>query len=437
MTTIAELYSFYRQHPKICTDTRTLSPGCIFFALKGPTFNGNAFAARAIEQGAAYAVVDEPEFAVGEKCLLVSDVLLALQELAHHHRQHLKIPVLAITGSNGKTTTKELVRAVLSKKFNTLATQGNLNNHIGVPLTLLSITDDIEFAVIEMGANHQQEIAGYCRYAEPEFGLITNVGKAHLEGFGGFEGVKKGKGELYAFLSQKDKLIFLNADNPHLREMAAQQNVHQVFRYGTTSEADCHGELVSDQPFLHVKWSCRQQHGEIKSQLVGAYNFENILSAVAVGRYFGVDAALIDAAIAEYAPDNSRSQLLQQGTNAIILDAYNANPTSMEAALKNFNALPNKKKMVCLGDMAELGDATDAEHERIVKLLSAGSYETVVLVGKNFGKYRDQLRCHHFENSLLAAEWLKTQAINNTAILIKGSRSSKMEKLLDALHPAS
>ena len=434
MTSIPELYAIYRRHSIICTDTRSLTDGCIFFALKGPSFNGNTFAATALEQGAAFAVVDEPQFATNDKCLLVPDVLTALQELAHYHRRQLKIPVLAITGSNGKTTTKELARAVLSKKFKTLATRGNLNNHIGVPLTLLSITDDIEFAVVEMGANHQQEIAGYCRYAEPDFGLITNVGKAHLEGFGGFDGVKKGKGELYSFLSSSDKTIFMNADNAHLQEMASQRNASHLFRYGTGSDVDCKGKLLSEQPFLIIQWSCEDQQGEVHSHLVGTYNFENILSAIAIGNYFGVESNDIDKAIADYIPDNSRSQLMQRGSNTLILDAYNANPTSMEAALKNFSSMTGKNKIVCLGDMAELGDATDAEHERIVRILATENFSDVILVGKNFGKYSAQLSCHHFSDSGEAANWLKEQSIADSTVLIKGSRSSRMEKLLEAFN---
>ncbi|MFM7217371.1 MAG: UDP-N-acetylmuramoyl-tripeptide--D-alanyl-D-alanine ligase [Bacteroidota bacterium] len=433
MSELDRIYSLFRNHPVICTDTRKLSPGCIFFALKGPSFNGNAFASSALAAGASYAIVDEQEYATDSRCILVSDVLTALQDLAHHHRRRLKIPVLAITGSNGKTTTKELVKAVLSKKFKTLATQGNLNNHIGVPLTLLSITDDIEFAVVEMGANHQQEIASYCLYAEPDFGLITNVGKAHLEGFGGFEGVKKGKGELYSFLSDRNGLIFINADNPHLTGMADDRRAGRLFSYGSDASSDCKGKLIAEQPFLTVAWACGDKKGEAHSQLVGRYNFENILSAISIGCHFGVEPAEIDAAIAGYCPDNSRSQLLKRGSNTIVLDAYNANPTSMEAALRNFEAMPGANKVVCIGDMAELGTETAAEHERIISILSAMGFPQVILVGKNFGKLKDQISCEHFDQSEAAAEWIRNHSFNDCTVLIKGSRSTRMERVLDAI----
>ncbi len=433
MISIPALYDIFLRHRTICTDTRSLKSDCLFFALKGPTFNGNQFAKQALEAGAAYAIVDESDAVFSDRCLLVPDVLTALQSLAHHHRKRLTIPVLGITGSNGKTTTKELVRAVLAKKFVTLATRGNLNNHIGVPLTLLSITDDVEFSVVEMGANHQQEISSYCTYAEPNYGLITNVGKAHLEGFGGFEGVKRGKGELYDHLLSHNGLVFLNGDNLHLTSMVAQRKLTNVFRYGTDDGFECSGRLVNEHPFLHVEWRCGSNSGEIRTQLVGVYNFENILSAIAIGNRFGVAAADIDSAIAAYVPDNSRSQLVQRGTNTIILDAYNANPTSMEAALNNFNATTGNRKVICMGDMAELGDESDAEHERIVRLIARGSYHSVVLVGKNFGKYLSLLNAVHFEDSVKAAEWVKVHPWTDATVLIKGSRSTKMERILEAL----
>ncbi len=433
MTSLSDLYAVYLKHPQICTDTRQLTPGALFFALKGPSFNGNRFSQQALEQGAAYAVVDEPEALVNDRCLLVPDVLTTLQQLALHHRRQLSIPFLAITGSNGKTTTKELVRAVLSRKYKTLATRGNLNNHIGVPLTILSIDASTEFAVIEMGANHQGEIASYCSYTEPDFGLITNVGKAHLEGFGGFEGVKKGKGELYAFLARNHRGIFLNGDNVHLTGMADHAAANSRFTYGTTSGCDVIGELVKEQPFLEVSWTCGDTSGHISTHLVGVYNFENILSAVAVGCRFGVPPADIDAAIAAYSPDNSRSQVIQRGTNTIVLDAYNANPTSMEAALRNFSGMHAEMKWVCIGDMAELGEASEQEHARMIQLITQLGFSHVVLVGKNFGRFAGQLDCHHFDDSEKAAVWLKQQAPQQTHLLIKGSRSTKMEKLLDAL----
>ncbi|MFM9027412.1 MAG: UDP-N-acetylmuramoyl-tripeptide--D-alanyl-D-alanine ligase [Bacteroidota bacterium] len=433
MTTIEELYDVFLHHPTICTDTRQLYPGCIFFALKGPSFNGNSFAEGALSAGAAFAVVDEQQFAANPRCLLVKDVLEALQALAHFHRKRLNIPMLAVTGSNGKTTTKELIRAVLSMKFRTLATKGNLNNHIGVPLTLLSITDEIEFAVIEMGANHQHEIESYCLYAEPDFGLITNVGKAHLEGFGGFEGVMKGKGELYRYISSRRGMLFINADNEHLVSMARERDAENKFTYGTGLDVDCKGELLAEQPFLKISWKCRDAQGVVDSRLVGRYNFENILSAVAIGCYFGVPAEAIDVAIAAYAPDNSRSQMIKLGSNEIVLDAYNANPTSMEAAIRNFFEMKGINKIACIGDMAELGGETDVEHERIVKLLGEKAFSEVLLVGKSFGKFKEMLPCLHFEDSSQAATWMNKNKPKESLILIKGSRSTRMERLLEAL----
>lgn len=433
MVTIEELYSRYQQHPLVCTDSRAILPGSIFFALKGPSFNGNAFAAKALEEGAAFAVVDEPAYVTDKRCLLVQDGLTALQQLANYHRRQLTIPVLAITGSNGKTTSKELVRAVLSKKYKTLATRGNLNNHIGVPLTLLSITPEVEFAVIEMGANHQKEIESYCLIAEPHFGLITNVGKAHLEGFGGFEGVKKGKGELYAWVGRHGRAVFINADNQHLCEMAQEHKLQFLIRYGTDPRYDCCGELVSDSPALHLKWKQGDQHGEVQTQMIGRYNFENILSAICVGNYFGVDAGAINEAIESYVPDNSRSQVVRKGSNIVVLDAYNANPTSMEAALRNFASMAAKQKLICIGDMAELGEESPKEHQRIIDLLKDIQSEQIILVGKNFGQFAAQLKCMHFETSDLAAGWLKKHPLSNTQILIKGSRSTKMEKILESI----
>ena len=433
MITIEALYAHYLKHPVVCTDTRSLSEGCIFFALKGLSFDGNKFASLALEKGAAFAVVDDPAAVSSERTLLVENVLTALQHLAAHHRRKLNIPVLAITGSNGKTTTKELVRAVLAKKYKVFATRGNLNNHIGVPLSLLAMDATVQFAVVEMGANHQGEIASYCDIATPDFGLITNVGKAHLEGFGGFVGVKKGKGELYAFLAGKSGRIFLNASNNHLVEMARQRRSLETITYGVSKDCFCTGKIISEQPFLKIEWQSGDHHGVIPTQLPGSYNFENILSAITIGVYFGVDDNAIGDAIAAYAPDNSRSQIIKKETNTIVLDAYNANPTSMEAALKNFNDMPGENKVVCLGDMAELGDESDREHERIVQMLRSSHYQTLLLVGANFGKHIDGLNCMHFNSSAAAATWLKVHAVNNSTILIKGSRSSKMELLLESL----
>jgi UDP-N-acetylmuramoyl-tripeptide--D-alanyl-D-alanine ligase len=433
MTSIQDLYEIFRKHSSISTDSRSVLPGSVFFALKGPAFNGNTFAALAIEKGAAFAVVDEKKYKVNDRCLLVEDVLASLQQLANHHRQHLKIPFLAITGSNGKTTTKELIRNVLSKKFRTVATKGNLNNHIGVPLTILSIPMDTEFAVVEMGANHIGEINSYCRIAEPDFGLITNVGKAHLEGFGGFEGVKKGKGELYAWIAEHGKGIFMHGDNDFLKSMATEHKIHNIVSYGREHGYFCEGELLQEQPFLKVNWKCGSHSGEIETQIVGAYNFENILSAICVGNFFEITEDDINEAIASYQPDNSRSQVIKKGSNTIILDAYNANPTSMEAALNNFEKIPEKRKIVFLGDMAELGEESIEEHKRISEMLPGRNYEKIILVGKNFGEFAGYVNGMHFDDSVKASEWLKKHPLENSLILIKGSRSTKMEVLLQSL----
>ncbi len=427
MITTAELYLHFLQHPQICTDTRKLTPGCMFFALKGGNFNGNLFAAQALEQGAAFAVIDEVQPTMDARMLLVEDVLTALQQLATHHRRALNIPVLAITGSNGKTTTKELIAAVLQRKFNTCFTQGNLNNHIGVPLTLLSLTKDHQFAVVEMGANHQKEIELLCSIAEPDFGLITNVGKAHLEGFGGFEGVKKGKGEMYAFLKANHRLVFLHNDNEHLRGMLGDYT--SVITYGNTG--DYSGNAIEGQEFLHVA----VQHPfstKIETQITGSYNFANVMAAVAIGAHFGVPQGEIVAAIAAYNPDNQRSQIIRKGELSIVLDAYNANPTSMRAALENFTKSFTGEKYIALGEMLELGEESAAEHAGIFEATSSCNASFLLLVGKNFQPFEGQANVHYFATSADAATWLSANKPLHGTLLIKGSRGSKMEKLMEA-----
>lgn len=433
MTSTQELYKLYKQYPRICTDTRNVQPGCIFFALKGPNFNGNTFADKAMSKGAVYCVIDEVGFKRHERYLMVDDGLKALQELAQVHRRQLNIPVLAITGSNGKTTTKELIKLVLSKKYNTHATQGNLNNQIGVPLTLLSIRPEVEFAVIEMGANHQGEIESYCKMAEPDYALITNVGRAHLEGFGGFEGVKKGKGELYQWINEKGKFIFLNGDNEQLGKMASSIDPRKFILYGTNSAFSTFAVLKKTQPTLEISWRSGSQQGFISSHLIGEYNFENIIAAISVGNYFGVEAHHIDSAIASYIPDNSRSQRVTKGTNKIILDAYNANPSSMEAALRNFSMLEEKNKVIILGDMAELGQESEEEHQRILKLAEAIPHDLLIFVGKYFGKHAAKIDCNTFETSQEAFDWIKKNPLRSKSILIKGSRSTKMETIMEAI----
>lgn len=423
---IQALYDIYLQHPSVQTDTRKLKAGDIFFALKGGNFNGNQFARQAIDTGAACAVIDEAAYEIPGKTVLVQDVLTTLQQLARYHREQFSIPVLAITGSNGKTTTKELVHAVLSSSFITYTTQGNLNNHIGVPLTLLKIRQDAQMAIIEMGANHQREIAGYCEYARPTHGLITNCGKAHLEGFGGVEGVRKGKGELYDFLRAHGGTAFVMNDYDYLREMS--RGIREIVTYGT-HDADITGQVLQSEPYLKAGITKGPITGTIRTQLVGDYNLPNVLTAVTAGSYFNVPAEKIKAAIENYSPSNSRSQLMESGSNKIILDAYNANPSSMKLAIENFARLHADNKVLLLGAMAELGDESLAEHQAIVDLIKQHPWQAVVLVGGDF------LRLEHpflsFPNAAAARDWYRQQAFSHTHLLIKGSRSMQMEQILE------
>ncbi|MBZ5858441.1 UDP-N-acetylmuramoyl-tripeptide--D-alanyl-D-alanine ligase [Flavihumibacter profundi] len=429
--TIEQLYAVYLAHPSIQTDTRKLKTGDIFFALKGEHFNGNKFARTALDAGAAYAIIDEPEYASGEKTILVPDSLSALQALARHHRRQFPIPFLAITGSNGKTTTKELIHAVLSTSFRTYTTEGNLNNHIGIPLTLLKVKPDAEMAVIEMGANHQKEIAGYCTYAEPTHGLITNLGKAHLEGFGGVEGIRKGKGELFDWLRSHEGTAFVFCDDPWLDQMS--EGIKTVYRYGL-KDGDLTGQAIpvpspdGQDAFLRVQILQGAQMDPIQTQLVGDYNLPNVLVAVAVGKFFGVAEAKIKSAIEAYQPSNNRSQLVEKDGNTIILDAYNANPSSMRAAIENFVHLKGSDKVLMLGAMAELGGESLDEHRGIVSLIAQYPWKAVVLVGGDFANIS-----HPFiqlSSSNEAAEWFRQQNFSNTQVLIKGSRSMQMEKVL-------
>ena len=423
---IEQLYHIYQQHPSVQTDTRKLQPGDIFFALKGPHFNGNQFAHQALQAGAAYAVVDEAPAQSHERIIVVEDTLATLQQLAKHHRQQFDIPFIAITGSNGKTTTKELVHAVLSSSYKTYTTQGNLNNHIGIPLTILSIGRDAQMAVIEMGANHLGEIAGYCEYTLPTHGMITNCGKAHLEGFGSLEGVQKAKGELYDYLRAHNGAAFVMWDYDYLQRMS--KGIPAIIKYGTVSDTDITGQVQQSEPFLSVAFTKGVQIPSIQTQLVGQYNLPNVLVAVATGKYFNVPDAKIKSAIENYAPGNSRSQLIEKNGNKIILDAYNANPTSMRAAIENFAAIQADKKVLMLGGMAELGAESLQEHQAIVSLIQQYPWQAVVLVGGDFLKID-----HPFirmANSTEAAEWFNKQYFRDTYFLVKGSRSMQMEKVL-------
>lgn len=425
----AALYEVYRQYPSVQTDTRKLKTGDIFFALKGPNFNGNQFAQQALAAGAAYAVIDEDAFAVPGKTILVEDVLIALQQLARYHRDQLNIPFIAITGSNGKTTTKELIHVVLSSTYKVYTTEGNLNNHIGVPLTLLKIKSDAEMAVIEMGANHLHEIESYCRIAAPTHGLITNCGKAHLEGFGGIEGVKKGKGELFDYLRTREgATAFIMQDYDYLQEMS--RGISNIVTYGT-HDARITGRAETARAFLTVKTSWEGITTSIATQLVGDYNLPNVLAAVAVGQAFGIAAPVIKTAIEGYKPSNSRSQLVEAGNKKIILDAYNANPSSMALAIENLAKTHAHKKILMIGAMAEMGNDTAKEHEILVNQIKAGEWHQVVLVGPAFLPFKEGFI--YFDNSADAASWAKNQDFGDAHILIKGSRSAQMEKILTAI----
>lgn len=424
--TIASLYQIFLQYPNITTDTRKLEKDTLFFALKGPSFNGNNFAKAALEAGAAYAIIDEKEFYVNERTILVEDVLSTLQQLAKHHREQFTIPFIAITGSNGKTTTKELIHTVLSGKYKTYTTEGNLNNHIGIPLTILKVRKDAEIAVIEMGANHQKEIQGYCTYTLPTHAVITNCGKAHLEGFGGVEGVRKGKGELYDFIRANNGTAFVMWDYDYLQTMS--KGIKEVITYGTAN-AQLNGHLIQSDPFLEVGIDGEPPFS-IQTHLVGSYNLPNVLVAVSIGKYFKVADEVIKHQIEQYIPSNSRSQLVKRGSNSFILDAYNANPSSMKLAIENFAGLPGDKKVLLLGSMAELGEESVAEHDAIIALIGKYKWEEVVLVGPGFQTAKHAYK--KFANSEEAAQWFNNESFENTQFLVKGSRSTKMEKVIGA-----
>jgi UDP-N-acetylmuramoyl-tripeptide--D-alanyl-D-alanine ligase len=427
MMNLQELYDIYKKYPSVQTDTRKLKKDDLFFALKGPSFNGNEFASKAIESGAACAVIDEAAFTIPGKTFLVDDVLTALQELALFHRKQLDIPFIAITGSNGKTTTKELIHSVLSSQFRTSTTEGNLNNHIGVPLTILKIRPDAQMAVIEMGANHLGEIASYCRIALPTHGLITNCGKAHLEGFGSEEGVRKGKGELFDHLRANGGTAFVFRDYDYLGEMS--RGIPHIFTYGT-KDADVAGTAGNTHPFLEVLFSQGIQ-GRLSTHLVGDYNLPNVLAAAAVGFFFSISPETIMKALAGYEPSNSRSQLITKGSNRIILDAYNANPSSMKLAIENFARANDPHKVLVLGSMAELGPESLEEHRQIVRTIEGHQWQHVLLVGGEFERARHSF--HQFPTASGAGEWLKEQGISNAYLLVKGSRSMQMEKILEDL----
>ena len=425
---IEDLYSIYCTHPSVVTDTRKLKSGDLYFALKGPNFNGNVFAIAALEAGAAYAIVDEAvadSDTYQERIILVQDVLTTLQQLAKYHRQQFDIPFIAITGSNGKTTTKELVYTVLASHFKTYTTQGNLNNHIGVPLTLLSIPKNAEMAVIEMGANHQKEIESYCAYTLPTFGMITNCGKAHLEGFGGVEGVKKGKGELYDFIHANNGTVFIMGDYDYLQTMS--QGITNRVSYGEFN-GQIQGEAIDANGMLTVKINKGIALDTIQTNLVGNYNLPNVLAAVTIGQYFKVPNEKIKAAIENYTPTNSRSQLVQWKSNEVILDAYNANPSSMKLAVENFAKLNKANKVVCLGGMRELGADTLMEHQMLIDQLKQNNWSEVLLVGVEFKDCNHNY--HYFDTVQAAKTWFDSKQFSGHTLLIKGSRGIQMEQLI-------
>ncbi len=421
---IEKLYKAYIASRRVTTDSRAITPGCIFFAFKGATFDGNAFAPQALEQGAALCVISDPQYKVDERCIVVPDVLATLQELAQEQRRHLTIPVIGITGTNGKTTTKELLHAVLAKRYKTSATAGNFNNHLGVPLTLLAIPADAQIAIIEMGANHPGEIADLCSIADPDCGLITNVGRAHLEGFGSFEGVVKTKTELYRHLTCKEGLVFVNADNERLMREAEGMKTRT---YGRSENADVRGTYVGSDPYLHFYFEVGDNVYNVRTHLLGAYNFDNCMAAVAVGLRFGVEPFDIKEAIEEYVPANQRSQWKETANNKLYLDCYNANPSSMAAAIASFAEMnTGTAKVAIIGAMRELGEASSEEHRKLVQALNNCHLEHCLLIGHEFDGITLGSNMTLMHSTEEAAEWLKETKLQGKTILVKGSNSNKL-----------
>jgi UDP-N-acetylmuramoyl-tripeptide--D-alanyl-D-alanine ligase len=426
--TIHTLYQHFIEHRNVTTDSRNVPQGAIFFALKGESFDGNAFAAEALKKGAALAVVDDPVLKGTKGCFVVGNVLATLQDLAAMHRKKLKAVVIGITGSNGKTTTKELIKEILSRKYSCFATRGNLNNHIGVPLTLLSLNESHEFAIIEMGANHKGEIADLSRLADPAYGLITNVGKAHLEGFGSFEGVVEAKTELYRYLKANNGKAFVNANNAIL--VSAAEGL-PIISYGTKGNT-VSGRVLASNPSLVMECVVGDQQLNITTNLVGAYNLENALAAATIGHHFGVEPGAIKLAIEGYLPDNNRSQVLQTPKNTLIMDAYNANPTSMEAALSNFADGDYDNKIVLLGEMLELGKDADREHDKVIEHVKALGFKKAFMVGSSYAIPSDDVFKVFNSTEDLIDHLMKYQLAGHT-ILIKGSRGNKLEKVVNYL----
>ena len=438
MMDIKELYKLYQQHPCITTDSRNCPEGSIFLALKGASFNGNQFAAQALEKGCAYAIVGEAEYQTDDRIILVDDCLQTYKNLAREHRRQFDIPVIGITGTNGKTTTKELIRAVLAECYNVMATEGNFNNDVGVPKTLFRLSDEHDIAVVEMGASHPGDIKTLVETAEPTCGLITNVGRAHLQGFGSFEGVCKTKGELYDFFREHECPVFVNRDNEHLMKMT--DGLADIYYYGQSNNPDIliRGEVVSCAPFLKFRW--REQDSEVgyqsdwmevQTHLIGAYNLDNMLAAITIGYVNNVPFEQINHALENYVPTNNRSQLTETATNHLIVDAYNANPTSMKAAIDNFRMMEVSPKMAILGQMGELGDVSEEEHQKVVAMLQEAGFDEVWLVGEEFQKANSTFRTFANIDEVKAA--IAREQPQHYYILIKGSNSVKLYQLPELL----
>ena len=425
---IIDLYDLFIHNPQITTDSRNCPKGSIFFALKGDKFDGNQYAGKALASGCVYAVIDNPDYYIGERTILVDNVLKTLQQLAHHHRKVLGLPIIGITGTNGKTTTKELLAAVLSTKFNLLYTEGNFNNHIGVPLTLLRLTHDHEMAVIEMGASHPGDIKELVDIVHPNYGIITNVGRAHLEGFGSFEGVIRTKGELYDYIRRSKGKIFIKKENEYLQSIA--KGIEQI-TYGNGDDAFASGQVVSCDPFLVFNWKQQGKLHTVETHMIGSYNLDNVLAAVAVGRFFKIPAERISRAIAAYEPTNNRSQFKKTENNELIIDAYDANPSSMKVALDNFITMPVQPKAIILGDMRELGPTSDELHAEVVEQIKKGQFDKVFLCGEHFSKVGKEFS--PFATTEAMVEELRKQPLKGYHILIKGSHSMGLEKLVDIL----
>ena len=427
MNVIEKIYQHYTKRHLVSTDSRNIEKDCVFVAIKGERFDGNDFAYKVASDGiAACVIADRKDLPHHERLFIVDDSISALQQLAKLHRERINIPVIGITGTNGKTTTKELTAAVLSKKYNIIYTQGNYNNHIGVPLTLLQMRPDTEMAVVEMGANHINEIAQLCSIAQPDFGLITNIGKAHIEGFGSFEGVVKTKNELYEHIRNNGGKIFVNNDNTLLRELSKDLT---CFSYGKDNNADIKAEVVSFNPYLTIRWN----DNEIKTNLIGEYNFENVLAAISIGTYFNVDKTQIIKAIEDYYPTNNRSQYIKTDKNEIVMDAYNANPVSMSNAIRNFRRISSNNALLILGDMKELGKDSENEHSIIISLVKELGFNKVFLVGEELLKADIDKSFSHFSDVDELISYINTHEVKNHKILVKGSNSIHLEKLKNIL----